>query len=126
MTEGDVLAVFSQWGEIADVSLPRDKETGKTRGFGFLMFEDQRSTVLCVDNMNGAQVLGRTIRVDHVREYRQPGKRNEEGDYEEPDQPTYNARPKPLEGELSCKSLTKSAFVTAYPSVNPCYFATCC
>jgi RNA-binding motif X-linked protein 2 len=101
MTEGDVLTVFSQWGEIADVSLPRDKETGKTRGFGFLMFEDQRSTVLAVDNMNGAQVLGRTLRVDHVREYRQPGKRNEDGDYEEPEQPTYNARPKPLEGESS-------------------------
>ena len=29
------------------------------------MYEDQRSTVLAVDNMNGAQVLGRTIRVSN-------------------------------------------------------------
>jgi hypothetical protein len=43
MTEGDVLTVFSQWGEIADVSLPRDKETGKTRGFGGMRMETMRS-----------------------------------------------------------------------------------
>jgi hypothetical protein len=52
-----------RWGEIVDINLPRDKETGKTRGFGFVMFEDQRSTVLAVDNMNGASILGRIIRV---------------------------------------------------------------
>ena len=31
-----------------DVNLPRDKETGKQKGFGFLMYEDQRSTILIV------------------------------------------------------------------------------
>ena len=34
----------------------RDKETGKSKGFAFLAFEDQRSTVLAVDNMNGITV----------------------------------------------------------------------
>lgn len=43
--------------------MPRDKETGKPKGFAFVMYEDQNSTVLAVDNMNGGQVLGRTIRV---------------------------------------------------------------
>ncbi|KAJ1308442.1 hypothetical protein OPQ81_004147 [Rhizoctonia solani] len=37
MTEGDVITVFSQYGEVMDVNLPRDKTTGKQRGFGFLM-----------------------------------------------------------------------------------------
>lgn len=101
LTEGDVVTIFSQYGEIADVNLPRDKETGKTRGFGFVMYEDQRSTVLAVDNMNGAEVLGRTLKVDHTRNYRQAGKRNEEGEYEEPDAPTYNARPPVIEGECA-------------------------
>jgi RNA-binding motif X-linked protein 2 len=49
-----------------DINMPRDAETGKPKGFCFLMYEDQRSTVLAVDNMTGAQVLGRTIRVSHV------------------------------------------------------------
>ncbi|WRT70331.1 uncharacterized protein IL334_007329 [Kwoniella shivajii] len=93
LTEGDILTIFSQWGEIIDINLPRDKETGKAKGFCFLMYEDQRSTVLAVDNMNGAQVLSRIIRVDHTRNYKQPGKRNDEGEYEEPEEPTYNAMP---------------------------------
>jgi len=50
--------------------MPRDKNTGKRRGFAFLMYEDQKSTVLAVDNLNGAQVLNRTLRVDHVKDYK--------------------------------------------------------
>ena len=37
LTEGDVITIFSQYGEILDISLPRSKETGARRGFGFLM-----------------------------------------------------------------------------------------
>ena len=40
------------------------------RGFAFLAYQDQRSTVLAVDNLNGAMVSGRTIRVEHVDNYR--------------------------------------------------------
>ena len=40
------------------------------RGFAFLAYQDQRSTVLAVDNLNGAIVSGRTIRVEHVDNYR--------------------------------------------------------
>lgn len=54
LTEGDLLAVFSQYGEILDVHLVRDKDTGKSRGFAFLAYEDQRSTNLAVDNLSGA------------------------------------------------------------------------
>jgi RNA-binding motif X-linked protein 2 len=39
-----------------DINLVRDQKTGKSRGFGFLKYDDQRSTILAVDNLNGAQV----------------------------------------------------------------------
>ena len=73
MTEGDILTVFSQYGEIVDVNLVREEETGKSRGFAFVCYADQRSTVLAVDNLNGATVVGRTIRVDHVDDYKMKG-----------------------------------------------------
>ncbi|KDQ64192.1 hypothetical protein JAAARDRAFT_27819 [Jaapia argillacea MUCL 33604] len=76
-----------------DVNLPRDKNTGKTRGFGFLMYENQRSTVLAVDNLNGAEVLNRTLRVDHVKNYKQPKVKGEDGEWEEPEQQSLNAKP---------------------------------
>lgn len=72
LTEGDIISVFSQYGEIVNLNLIRDKATGKSKGFGFICFEDQRSTVLTVDNLNGVKVLGRFVRVDHVAEYKVP------------------------------------------------------
>ncbi|XP_030041873.1 RNA-binding motif protein, X-linked 2 [Microcaecilia unicolor] len=72
LTEGDIICVFSQYGEIVNINLVRDKKTGKSKGFCFLCYEDQRSTVLAVDNFNGIKIKGRTIRVDHVANYRPP------------------------------------------------------
>ncbi|KAG6849312.1 hypothetical protein H0H93_009502 [Arthromyces matolae] len=93
LTEGDVITIFSQYGEVMDVNLPRDKETGKTKGFGFLMYEDQRSTVLAVDNLNGATVLEKTLRVDHVKNYKQPKVKGGDGEWVEPEEQSLNARP---------------------------------
>lgn len=38
----------SRYGEIVDVNLVRDKGTGKSKGFAFVAYEDQRSTTLAV------------------------------------------------------------------------------
>ena len=65
LSEGDIITIFSQYGNPVYINLVRDKETGKSKGFGFLKYEDQRSTDLAVDNLSGAEVLGRVIRVDH-------------------------------------------------------------
>ncbi|KAJ7959795.1 Zinc finger CCCH domain-containing protein [Quillaja saponaria] len=80
LTEGDLLAVFAQYGEVVDVNLVRDKGTGKSKGFAFIAYEDQRSTNLAVDNLNGAQILGRTIRVDHVSKYKKKEEEDEEAE----------------------------------------------
>lgn len=87
-----------RYGEIMDINMSRDKETGKPRGFAFLMYEDQRSTVLAVDNLNGATVLGRTLRVDHVKHYKQPKIKNEDGEWAEPNDQSMNAKPEMIEG----------------------------
>jgi RNA-binding motif protein, X-linked 2 len=39
LTEGDLLCVMSQWGEIEDVNLVRDTDNGKSKGFAFLKYE---------------------------------------------------------------------------------------
>merc|ERR1712018_1065318 len=72
LTEGDIICVFSQYGEIVHINLIRDHKTGKSKGFGFICYEDQRSTFLAVDNLNGMKLLGRSVRVDHVQTYKLP------------------------------------------------------
>ncbi|KAA0200117.1 RNA-binding motif protein X-linked [Fasciolopsis buskii] len=72
LTEGDLICVFSQYGEIVNINLVRDRKTGQSKGFAFLCYEDQRSTVLATDNLNGIKLAGRVIRVDHVEQYKVP------------------------------------------------------
>lgn len=89
---------FFRYGEIVDVNMPRDKDTGKTRGFGFIMYEDQRSTVLAVDNLSGGKVLDRIIRVDHVKNYKQGKVMNDEGELVEREEQSLNAMPQLVRG----------------------------
>ncbi|KAL3308883.1 RNA-binding motif protein, X-linked 2, partial [Cichlidogyrus casuarinus] len=72
LTEGDIICVFSQYGEIVNINLVRDRKTGKSKGFCFICYEDQRSTILATDNLNGIKLVGRIIRVDHVEKYKIP------------------------------------------------------
>lgn len=51
-----VLRVCCRYGEVVNINLVRDKKTGKSKGFCFLCYEDQRSTILAVDNFNGIKV----------------------------------------------------------------------
>ena len=66
LSEGDIICVFSQYGEVEDIKLMRDKYTGKSRGFCFLKYSDERSTILAVDNFNGTEILYSQLTVDHT------------------------------------------------------------
>ncbi|WBW75190.1 RNA-binding protein Cwf29 [Schizosaccharomyces osmophilus] len=79
LNEEDILNVFSEFGEPTDINLVRDKETKKSKGYCFLKYADQRSTILAVDNMTNVKLLDRLVRVDHVASYRVPKKESEDG-----------------------------------------------
>ncbi|CAI4404996.1 BDM_1a_G0027730.mRNA.1.CDS.1 [Saccharomyces cerevisiae] len=66
LTEGDILTVFSEYGVPVDVILSRDENTGESQGFAYLKYEDQRSTILAVDNLNGFKIGGRALKIDHT------------------------------------------------------------
>lgn len=57
------------------------------------MYEDQRSTILAVDNLNGANVLDRTLRVDHVKKYKQARVKGNDGEWKEREEQSLNAKP---------------------------------
>ncbi|KAL8866413.1 MAG: hypothetical protein Q9174_006318 [Haloplaca sp. 1 TL-2023] len=78
LSEGDIITIFSQFGEPTFVKLVRDKESGKSKGFAFLKYEDQRSTDLAVDNLGGATVMGRTLKVDHTKYKKRDDEEDEE------------------------------------------------
>ncbi|KAI5274324.1 hypothetical protein E4T47_02582 [Aureobasidium subglaciale] len=79
LSEGDVITIFSQYGEPVWIRLMRDKETGKSKGFCWLKYEDQRSCDLAVDNLGGATVMGRMLAVDHTRYKKRDDEDEDEG-----------------------------------------------
>lgn len=56
LIHGYVVIISYRYGEVVNINLVRDKGTGKSRGFCFICYEDQRSTNLAVDNFNGVKV----------------------------------------------------------------------
>lgn len=66
-----------KYGAIEDVVVIKDRETGRSRGFGFVTFQDGQSADEAVSGMNDQELDGRRIRVDKAGE-RQP--RGEGGD----------------------------------------------
>jgi len=76
------------------------------------MYEDQRSTILAVDNLNGATVLDRTLRVDHVKNYKQPRTKGEDGEWEEREEQSLNAKPEMIgESPILCSSYVLDSFM---------------
>jgi peptidyl-prolyl isomerase E (cyclophilin E) len=59
-----VKAAFLPFGDVVDVNLPIDFATQKHRGFAFVEFESAEDAVDAQDNMNDAEIYGRTIRVN--------------------------------------------------------------
>uniref|UniRef100_A0A3B3QRJ5 Cold inducible RNA binding protein n=1 Tax=Paramormyrops kingsleyae TaxID=1676925 RepID=A0A3B3QRJ5_9TELE len=57
---------FSKYGTIAKVDVIRDRETHRSRGFGFVTFENPEDAKDAMAAMNGKSVDGRMIRVDEA------------------------------------------------------------
>ena len=65
--EEDLEQVFETFGEIEDIKLMRDRETGRSRGFAFITFEKESESEAAMV-MDGKEVAGRPIRVNQAKE----------------------------------------------------------
>ena len=66
-------AAFQSFGNVVDAVVIKDRETGRSRGFGFVSFSDNASGTAALQAMNGAVVDGRNIRVDEAVERERGG-----------------------------------------------------
>lgn len=63
--------VFKEYGEVLHVKIIKDRETGKSRGFGFVEFASVEEAVAAKEAMDGAEMDWRTIKVDYAQEREQ-------------------------------------------------------
>jgi RNA recognition motif-containing protein len=59
--------LFSEFGEIEDISVIEDRKTGRIKGYGFITFEDSESVNKAL-KLNGEMLLGRPMRVSLAKE----------------------------------------------------------
>ncbi|WJX45395.1 Cinnamyl-alcohol dehydrogenase Flavonol reductase/cinnamoyl-CoA reductase [Trifolium repens] len=58
---------FSQYGEVIDSKIINDRETGRSRGFGFVTFATEQSMRDAIEGMNGQDMGGRNITVNEAQ-----------------------------------------------------------
>ena len=66
-TTSDALrAAFESCGTIVEAKVVDDRETGRSRGFGFVTFSDDASAKRAIETMNGQMLDGRALRVNEA------------------------------------------------------------
>jgi RNA recognition motif-containing protein len=66
-TEESVRALFAQYGTIERVSIVADRDTGRSRGFGFVEMTDGAEANRAIESLNGVDLDGRQIKVNEAR-----------------------------------------------------------
>ena len=56
--------MFGEVGEVVDVHIPKDRETGRPRGFAFVRFATQEHAAQAVEQFHGRELAGRALRLD--------------------------------------------------------------
>jgi len=66
--ENELKEVFEEFGEVTSVKIIMDRETGRSKGFGFIEMPDEESARKAIAEANGAELYGRTIVVNEAEE----------------------------------------------------------
>jgi RNA recognition motif-containing protein len=81
LEEADLRELFEAYGEVSTVKLISDRETGRSKGFGFVEMPDDESAQKAITGLNGADVKGRSIAVSQAEEKKPNDRRGGGGGY---------------------------------------------
>jgi RNA recognition motif-containing protein len=78
-TEHDLIDLFEQVGQVTEVSVITDRDTGRSKGFGFVEMSDEQAARTAIERLNGTLLGNRTITVNEARERHSTGSRGYQG-----------------------------------------------
>ena len=67
LTNDELNAIFSVFGEVKSAKIVIDRETNRSKGFAFVEFESKQEGEKAITNMNGAVIGGRNLKVNEAR-----------------------------------------------------------
>ena len=65
--EAELDEIFAEYGEVVSVKIVMDRETGRTKGFGFVEMAVESEGNKAIEELDGAEVNGRNIKVNKAR-----------------------------------------------------------
>ncbi|MCA9364342.1 MAG: RNA-binding protein [Candidatus Moranbacteria bacterium] len=67
MTDEDLGALFSDHGTVAEAVVIKDRATGRSKGFGFVTFDNDEEADAAIEALNEKEIEGRNIVVNEAR-----------------------------------------------------------
>ena len=67
VTNDELRAAFEEHGEVSNVNIIQDRETGRSRGFGFVEMPDEQQAKSAIDAINLQPISGRNVTVNEAR-----------------------------------------------------------
>ena len=72
----DVLELFAPFGEVANCSLPLERDTGRKRGFAFIEMADEALETTVIESLQGSEMMGRPLRINKAEPRGNSSRRN--------------------------------------------------
>ncbi len=72
MTSADLQTMFAQYGTVDSAEVVNDRDTGRSRGFGFVEMADQEGMEQSITALNGTECQGRNLTVNEARDKERP------------------------------------------------------
>ena len=66
-TESDIETAFGEYGDVKSVNIIKDRETGRSRGFGFVEMRDGQAGKQAIEGLNLQEIAGRALTVNEAR-----------------------------------------------------------
>ena len=81
LQESELKEFFEEYGEVTSVKIITDKFSGRSKGFGFVEMSDDAQALKAIEELNGAEVSGRTIIVNKSEEKKPEDRRSGGGGF---------------------------------------------
>ncbi len=67
VNDEDITGVFKEYGNVKQVQVPMDRETGRPRGFWFVEMETEAEETAAIEALDGAEWMGRNLKVNKAK-----------------------------------------------------------
>ena len=74
LSEDELKEVFEKFGEVSSSKIISDKYSGRSKGFGFIEMANDAEAQEAIENLNGTDLGGRSLRVNQAREREKIGR----------------------------------------------------